>query len=276
MMEDAHYAFDAAALAEWWRGETVEVEVDAASERAEAFAFFLRVLGNAVEGRPPLVEMGYRVWMMAARYAPGVCPHSERSDLLAMRRLGAECQAHLSLGTLSEEMSRDVFEFVLGSATTAERMGKRVSVLAYGINTSAAVRAALPSMEAIGNLWGLSAENKRSAVSAAAKKILREAREKMERRDARHRNVIAALWYAKRAVTIEKYQQAQIGNANRLGQHRDDGEMDEERVAARAAAAELRCGIPVKAEFARLTPEQLKHRLKRLADEWEAKRLAEI
>lgn len=280
MIDDAHvYAMDCEAV-RLWREDMEkrsggEEEADATSE---AFSFFMRVLGNAVEGRPPLIEMGYRTWIMASRYAPAVCPHSTRADMMMMRKLAAECNGHLSLGYLREELARDVFEFVIGRAATAVQMAKRVTILAFGINTSPAVRCALPSMESIGILWGLSAENKRSAVSAAAKKILREAKEKTERRDAHHRNVITELWYAKKAVTRAKYEEAQMGNSNRRrgdGETGRHGDEDEGKREVRREVAQLRHGIPVRREFAAMSAEQLKRHLARLREEAEARRLGD-
>lgn len=248
------------------------VEAAKVTEAQEAFSFFLQVLANAVSGKPPLLEMGYRTWIMASRFAPGVCPHSAYADLLAMRRIAIECNGHLSLAYLRADLARDVFEFVLGPCTTAETIGKRVTILAYGINTSPIVRAALPSMEAIGHWWGLRADNKRSAVSAAARKILREVKDKMERRDPRHRNVISELWYAKKEVTRLRCEQAQMGNHNRQSKAlADDDDTDLE---ARRHAATVRLGIPVRREYAGLTPEQLRARLTALRESAEMRRLA--
>lgn len=281
MMDDHHeHAMNCEAVRVWREdmGEDDETRRrrDAETENtAEAFSFFLRALGNAVEGRPPLVEMGYRAWIMASRYAPAVCPHSARSDLLAMRKLAAECNGHLSLGYLRADLARDVFEFMLGGCATAVSIAKRVTILAYGINTSAAVQSALPSMESIGLLWGLAARNKRSAVSAAAKKILREAKEKTERRDSRHRNVITELWFAKKAVTRARYEAAQMGNRNRRGdKETGSGGDDEKKREVRREVAHLRHGIPVRREFAAMSPEQLKRRLAAMREEAELRRLA--
>ena len=57
--------------------------------------------------------------------------------------------------------------------TTLWRIGRRASLLAYALNRGVIIRDALESFEVIGGLWGLSAENKRSAVCAAMN-VLRE------------------------------------------------------------------------------------------------------
>lgn len=244
---------------------------------AVAFGFFVRVLGNAVESRPTLEEMGYRVWIMASRVAPAQCPHSRRADLMEMRRIAGMCNGHLSLGAVDAETAGDVFDFVFGGEKTARLIGRRVSILAYGFNKSAVVRAALPSMESIGRLWNLRARNKRSAVSAAAKKMLRDMQERLAQRRGHGAARAVEFWFAKKKATREKYEAAQMGNGNRLGD-KETGRIgeDEEKIAARREAAALRCGIPVKAEYAAMTPELLKTRLRELREMDDLRRLGAV
>lgn len=235
-----------------------------------AGGLLLRVLGNAVVGRPSVVEMGYRVWIMASRYAPAICPRSGRADMLEMRRLAAVCNGFLNLGDTDTERSMAVFEFVLGRCHAARCMGKRASILAYGVCTTAEVRAALPSMESIGELWGLRARNKRSAVSAAAAKMLGEAQEKTRRRGLHLQGV--EMWYSKRAQTRDKYRKAQMGNHNRSA----SAEEDEGGEEMQAVAREMRQGIPVKAEYAGLRAEVLRARMQQMHEEAEMRRLAAL
>ena len=263
---DMEAAAEHEALRLWLAEEQETVDTEAVS----AAGFLLRVLGNAVTGRPAVEEMGYRVWIMASRYAPAICPKSGRADLLQMRRIATLCNGALSLGEMDTERALAVFEFVLGRCHAARCMGKRACILAYGICTTAEVRAALPSMESIGELWGLRARNKRSAVSAAAAKMLSETQEKTRRRGLHLQEV--EMWYSKRAQTREKYRQAQMGNQNRSAPQAED-EVDEQ---IQAEASEMRQGIPVRAEYAGLRAEVLRAKMNALHEQAEARRLERL
>ena len=248
-----------------------------------AAGFLLRVLANAVtdlprrveptdedEGFDPMIEAGYRVWIMASSYAPSVCPKSERADLLQMRRISSFCLAKLGLMNVDTEKAIGVFEFVLGRCKSARCMGKRACILAYALCTTPEVKATLPSMEKIGELWGLGARNKRSAVSAATAKTVREMMEKTRRRGLHLQEV--EMWYSKRAQTREKYRQAQIGNTNRANGHAEE-EADEQ---IQAEASEMRQGIPVRAEYAGLRAEVLRAKMQELHEQAEMRRLAAL
>jgi hypothetical protein len=187
-----------------------------------------------------------------------------------MRRIATLCNGALSLGEMDTERALAVFEFVLGRCHAARCMGKRACILAYGICTTAEVRAALPSMESIGELWGLRARNKRSAVSAAAAKMLSETQEKTRRRGLHLQEV--EMWYSKRAQTREKYRQAAMGNQNRSAPQAED-DVDEQ---IQAEASEMRQGIPVRAEYAGLRAEVLRAKMNALHEQAEARRLERL
>lgn len=225
---------------------------------------FIRALGNAVEGRPPMEEMGYRVWIMAARVG-AACPPPTAQDRRRMREIAGACNGHLGLGEAAPAVVRDAFEIIIGPEETARGMGRRATLLAYAFNRSASVRAALPSFESIGVLWGLRAKNKRSAVCAAMDKLTgalgRRARHPVE------------LWFRKKEITRRKYEAAQMGNGNRGGGMTNDG--DAEKQAAEEIAVVID-GVRVRRKFALMTKVALRAHLRRLAEDDDLRRLAAL
>lgn len=230
----------------------------------------MALLGNAVCGAEGIEEMGLRAWVMCARLAADACPAPSAAERRQMREAAVVCGGRLELPAANPEVMGDVARMVVGHCVTAWAIGRRVSLLAYAFCPHDDVLAVLRSFDHIGVLWKLQADNKRSAVCAAMKKL----KEDIFRRRAWR----VALWFEKRETTIRKYEAAQIGNTNRRdGEQRSepaDGDDDEGTEAARAREemAVIVCGVRVKRRFATMTAIQLREHLRteRVLREWMA------
>lgn len=261
-----------------------EVVTAGAGDRPPQVVLLSLLLTTAVRGRPCLEEMGLRVWLMVERLMPGLLwrlSAAERREALAiMGRLGRELV--LEVEGCGEVEMRAVLTMVVGRETTLRRLGRRATLLAYVFERGDVVREALPSMEAIGLLWGLTATNKRSAVSAAIRNDIR----RMEERGELLSRVVAQneFWFSKRRATREKCARAQRGNGNRRGSLRgraakaralaEEAEEEETRL-----AQELQVrfeGVPVRAEFRAMSPRQLKAHLDALHEAAERRRLLAV
>lgn len=228
-------------------------------------------LALQVDGLPALDVMGMRVWIMLCRYCARLAPRTRAADRRMMQRITDRSAGRLNLGAYEPEEYPRVLGFIAGRERSPRAMGRRVSLLAYAGNKSPNVRAALPSMEVIGELWQLRADNKRSAVCAALGKIRDQVQ--ASRDAAGIAPGLVQFFFQKRPETVAKYAAVQMGNSNRQdGMHAND-DADHQRT-ARREAAEVRNGIPVRAEFAKMTPDQLRARLRRLHDEADLRRLA--
>lgn len=224
---------------------------------AGAESLFEVVLNNAFAGRPPLAESGYRIWIMAARCCVPV-PVAAAADRRAMRDIATRCNGGLRVPQATN--ARAVFELVRGDADSAWLLGRRASLLAYALSRNVIIREALPSFEVIGELWRLRATNKRSAVCAAMNKL----REELVRCGQLPRTF--RFWFEKSADAKLVYAQAQAGNTNRAGGGEAEAEMP-------AVETELFEGVPVKPQWAALTPQQVRRALNRLHEASEMKRL---
>jgi hypothetical protein len=202
------------------------------------------------EGRPSLLEAGMRFCAMASR--AGVPVPMNANERREMRAVIAACNGSLWLPRCDEAAS--VFEFLAGGITKPRYLGRRLSLMAYAFNRGAVILRVFPSMESIGHLWGLSADNKRSAVCAALVKLKKEILRGGWMTKHRRLNSFQ-FWFEKSEEAKANYAEAQMGNGNRLS--RPCGKSEEVR--------ELIHGIPVKAEFRRLKPHELRSRLDALA-----------
>lgn len=182
---------------------TVAADVDDGSD-----ALFVCVTNNAFNGRPSLVESGLRILIMAGRCCVPV-PVLDRAERVLLRKIAVQCNGGLSLPASAE--ARRVFELILGAEVTPWRIGRRASLLAYGLNRGVIIREVLPSFESIGLLWELAAENKRSAVSAAMNKL----REELVKHGQLPRTF--RFWFEKTAEARVSYAVAALGNQNRAG-----------------------------------------------------------
>lgn len=242
-MSNEHHDIAAQRAAELGYGGTA----DAAATRDALFAC---VTNNAFKGRPSLIESGLRILIMAGRCCVPV-PPLERAETLLLRKIAVQCNGGLSLPP--SEDARRVFELILGAEVTPWRIGRRASLLAYGLNRSVIIHEVLPSFECIGELWKLKASNKRSAVSAAMNKLRAELVKNGQLPST------FRFWFEKTAEARAVYEQAQIGNTNRGGHNRYEAEMLE--------------GVPVKPVFAAMKLEQRRAVLRELHAAAEMKRL---
>lgn len=222
-------------------------------DEGEALAkdsLFAVVTNNAVAGRPSIIEIGYRVWIMALRFFVA-CPPMSAAMVREMQRIAVRCNGGLALPRASD--AEAVFELLMLGTQTPWETGRRVTLLAYALNRGVVVREVLPSFESIGLLWQLRAENKRSAVCAAMNKL----REEMMRTGKLPRGF--RFWFEKSDEARAVYESVQLGNHNRTGGSKE--------------AAETYEGVPIKQAFARLDERQRRRVLNELHEAAEAKRL---
>jgi hypothetical protein len=227
------------------------------SEARSEDTLFAQVTDNAFVGRPSLERAGARVWFMG--HALGLrMPRLDRAGMTALRRFvrmdALECGLLTGGVELSQRMA--VFELLVGSETRLWRMGRRASLLAYALNRGVIIREALESFEKMGELWGLRARNKRSAVCEAMN-VLRAELVRFGRLPKGFR-----FWFEKEAGARLVYAEVQRGNQNRgsgisnLEQGTPNDEGDEEWR-----------GVPVREEWRGLSTAERKRRLDAL---WKA------
>lgn len=225
----------------------------------------MALLGNAVCGAEGIEEMGLRAWIMCARLSAESCPMPRAADKKRMREAAIVCGGRLGLPAANPEVKGDVARMVMGHCVTAWAIGRRVSLLAYAFCPHDEVLAVLRSFEHIGVLWRLRADNKRSAVCAAMKKLKEDI--------FRHRAWRVGLWFEKRETTVRKYEAAQIGNTNRRdGEQRAEDDDKPELAQAREEIAVIVSGVRVKPQYARMSALELREHLRRQRElaEWMA------
>lgn len=237
-------------------GFVADHATSSASEMEPGDALFACVTNNAFSGRPSLWCAGLRILVMALRLGLPV-PELVRAEKMELRRVAREC--HDQLRVPRSVNARAVFELILGREVSAWRIGRRASLLAYALNRGVIIRGVLDSFEKIGELWDLSAENKRSAVSAAMNKL------RAELIQAGQLPGDFRFWFEKSADARAVYEQAQVGNHNRAGG----------REPSRYEAAEIE-GLQLKPRFARMTAEQRREVLRRMHEASEARRLGRL
>lgn len=251
------------------------VRVDGAGERPPRVTLFCRLLENAVRGKPPVEDMGWRMWLMLERLAPGsVWRLKDAEERRAVLRVAREAGGALDLAGVVQEVAVEDVQRVACLLVAGEdqprRLGRRVMLLAYAFcRESGPVRAALESFEDMGQHLGLTANNKRSAVSAAMKVLVKSIIESGELRHQDHPRT--ELWFAKKRETRERCARAQRGNENRRNALAKQEEQGED--SAKAELAEVLEGVPVKPEWRGLTASQVRQRLSALHEEAERRRL---
>jgi hypothetical protein len=221
------------------------------SEARSDDTLFAQVTDNAFVGRPALERAGARVWFMG--HALGLrMPRLDRAGMTALRRFVRMDALECGLLTGGVELGQRVavFELLVGSETRLWRMGRRASLLAYALNRGVIIREALECFEKIGEMWGLRARNKRSAVCAAMNELRREM--------VRFGRLPEGLrfWFEKEAGARAVYAEVQMGNDNRAahGRTNEEGRMRKE--------ADAEClGVPVRAEWRGLSTAERKRRL---------------
>lgn len=218
-------------------------------------SLFVVVTNNALAGRPALEEIGYRTWIMAARCFVPV-PVATAADKRAMQKIATQCNGGFAVPRTEDAQA--VFELILGVATGARSMGRRVTLLGYALNRSVIVREALPNFEEIGKLWELRAANKRSAVCAGMNKLRAEL-VRVGKLPPSFR-----FWFEKSADVRAVYEQCQRGNDNRAHG------VGESAVRYDKHAAH---DVPLKRKFARMSKEAMRHELNRLHEAAERRRL---
>jgi hypothetical protein len=190
--------------------DAVEVEREASRDEC-----FMSVTTNAFAGRPELEEAGYRLWIMGLRVHARL-PRPNARERREMMRIATRCHAALRVQPCA--LAASVMEWICGGEASPWRMGRRASLLAYAFNRGPVVRAALPSFEKIGELWGLTAANKRSAVSAAMNALRAEL--------VRSAGMPAGFrfWFEKSPEARAVYAEVQMGNTNRAGHAEHEAE----------------------------------------------------
>lgn len=221
-----------------------------------AAGLFELLVSNALAGRPTLEECGLRVVIMARRACVPMAVTMTRAQMHAMRRIALDQHDGLRVPV----GGRLVYELVAGGEMEPWRIGRRVTLLGYALVRNVVVRDVLPSLEVIGEIWGLRATNKRSAVCAAMNKL----RSELVRTG--HLPAGFRFWFEKSADARLVYEQVQLGNQNRRGNVRDDEEETE-------AEPEMEHGVPLRAEWAALRPEERRRKLRRMWEEAELRRL---
>lgn len=265
--------------------------VDGAGERTWRVGLFCQILLACVSGRPCLEEMGLRLWLLCERLCPGCLP---RTNAALRRRLNAAAvsawrELQVEPGETSVVDMARLVDVLLGGEVCPVKLGRRVTLLGYAFERGPLMRSVLPSFEGIGHLWGLRAENPRSAVCAAMKKLVGSMVERGQLR-APEAHELTELWFAKKRKTRASYAAAQMGNHNRCGEKqkwesgkqkwdamavedRHEGEPLAVREALRREHAERVAGVPVKREFAAMKPAELRAHFLRLEREQERRRL---
>jgi len=253
--------------------------VDGAGPRTWRLSLFSQILLACVAGRPSVEVMGLRLWVLAERLSPGRLPRTKAKMRKQLQAVALEAWQVMQVqrGDTTLEDTDRLLDLLLGAECEPVKLGRRVTLLGYAFERGEMMRAALPSFEVIGELWGLRAANKRSAVCAAMDKLVcgMVERGQLRQGEALH---LSELWFAKKRAACAAYAAAQMGNHNRAA--KTDEASDEmplsRKLELQAEHAERVRGVPVKAEFARMSPLQLKRHLASLAAAAEERRLASL
>ena len=183
-------------------------------DRSDALRLLTAILNEAVIGAASLQEMGARASVMCRRLVPAVAMVP-----LSMDELLLSYAWDIMVPSDIAEMDRElVVELVTDSGRalrSARDLGRRVSLLAYAFRPQCAaeVEDVLPTLGKLGELWGLSAENKRSAPSAALKVLMDDLIVKASGR--MHHGAAFTPWFAKSRAASVVFAEAQEGNTNR-------------------------------------------------------------
>jgi hypothetical protein len=160
-----------------------------------------------------------RVAVMAALNAAEMCPKrlwKGKVELARARAAMAGCPAV----QWEPEAGRIMLALLTRKGWSAREVGMRALCFVYAFQSRKSARPALAaSLDAIGHAVGLTAENKRSAVSAALKRTTLELIQRMQRRERSH--ATAELWFMKREGCRKALSVAMKGKRNRLG--KDEG-----------------------------------------------------
>ena len=154
-----------------------------------------------------------RVAVMAALNAAEMCPKKlwkGRQELARARAAMAGCPAV----RWEPEAGRIMLGLLTRKGWSAREVGLRALCFVYAFQPRASARPALArSLDAIGHAVGLTAENKRSAVSAALKRTALDLMQRMQRRERSH--ATAELWFMKREGCRAALSKAMKGKRNR-------------------------------------------------------------
>lgn len=265
-----------------------ESRTDGAGARTGRVSVLSQVLLGCVAGRPPVREMGLRLWLLCERLQPGSLGRTSRSMRKQLQRAESHAAEALQVvtGDATEEDLAKLVEMLLGSKKrrTVEDLGRRVMLMGYAFERSEMMRRVLPSFEVMGEMLGLKARNKRSAVCAAMKSTVQAMVRRGYLRDGEGTHLPPEIWFQKKAQTRRKYAAAQLGNTNREhAMPRAAAAGDEEERDApccvqairQAEHAERVQGIPVKLELARLSPAELRKHLEALHEAAERRQVEE-
>lgn len=180
---------------------------------AECLMSLLQVVTWQVEG---LMEIRDRVAVVAALSLPDLLPadglwHGHEGAARA-RRAMARCQ-----GLQWEPMTgRVVLALLVADGWDPRAVGYRALVLLYCLQRDKALRPPLAaSLGTIGEAIGLTATNKRAAVSAACKRLVADLIRGMQRQDRQTEHF--DLWFTKSRETRARLSRSMMGKRNRAG-----------------------------------------------------------
>lgn len=240
-----------------------EGEVDAESEDRLAKANCLWSILMAVTWETRSVEMiRDRLGVLVSTYCPHLLPaeplwkgHKERARA---RKAWAQCPGI----SWEADAGRVMLRMLTKDGWKARAVGMKALELVYYYQQDESLRPPIArSFEAIGEAIDLKAENKRSAVSAALKRGPLERELTMQRLREKPPVALKSAWFMKSAECREALREAMEGKTNRLGSREEHAEL-----------AETLQGVPVKPEFQRMRPAELRRYFEGLEREQERRR----
>lgn len=157
-----------------------------------------------------------RVGLMVYYVAYAVCPDLIRLKLKLKEQREVMNSPVGGFPDMQPEWMRGLLTFMLGKYArrwNPERLGRRAMCFAYIQCRAQSVRRVLKSYENLGELWGLRAKNKRSAVGEAMRLMKAEMVAVHVRAGGKATDVVMP--GEKDAETKLKYKAAQMGNVNR-------------------------------------------------------------
>lgn len=194
-----------------------------------------------------------RVAVIAALNAPEMCPNKlwrGQVEFARARATLARCQAVV----WEPEAGRIMLGLMTRKGWSAREVGLAALTWVYCYQSNKALRPKIArSFEAIGHAVGLKAENVRSAICAAIQRGPYELEKRMARSSGEAFPQFK-FWFMKSAHCKEALAEAMKGKQNRHGRDEDAVEVD------------IRQGIPVRAEFAGMSPVKLRECLRQ---KWE-------
>jgi hypothetical protein len=180
---------------------------------------FNGLMGALFRERRGPSALGYGVMSVAWQCAPGMLPPGLTKKRGHAKEHAAMKDNWVRLGAWDRQTVMMVVLFLLRpwlgkKQVDAVRLGKRTMVFAHLTVRAEVVRRVIPTFEAMGWLWGLTADNKRSAPQAMSDTVREELEQYYLRTGGRREDV--ALPGGKSAVAKERCRESALGNTNRV------------------------------------------------------------